>query len=138
MKMRHALPLALLPLSGLVGCAGMTLTPQGLNDLPVVAFGGPVPTGTDYVLYFPAGKPIPAHVSIAGNAFQQPAEDTLTVALVRDIYVHKDWVSFDHRMWMKSKDAIRLAFQIKVPGYKYPKDGKMEIRMDLNPNATPK
>src|SRR6185437_13461317 len=57
------------------GCASMQQpSAEELGRLPVVQFGDPVPAGGEYILFFPADKPIPTNVAIKGNIFSREAE----------------------------------------------------------------
>ena len=42
---------------------------EALAKLPVISFGETVP-GTDYILLFPAGKPVSLSVFIVGSLFE--------------------------------------------------------------------
>lgn len=114
---------------GLGACA--TVAPPPADTLPIVRFGSPAPANDKFVLHFPAGSPIPTKVSITGNAFVKAAEDELTVALKRDIYSYKEWVSFDRKAWVKADDALTLQVEIKLPGHAHPLPGSVKIHMDL-------
>jgi len=102
---------------------------ESLSGLPVVEFGGTVPT-QDYILFFPAGKPIPVDVAVKGNIFAKDAEQRLDVTLRKDIYVYKEWVSYDRVTWRNARDAIKASGQMRVPGYKHPEPGLMKLQMD--------
>ena len=113
------------------GCASMQ-QPSGeeLSRLPVVRFGDPVPAAGEYILFFPADKPIPTNVAIKGNIFSREAEQRLEVTLHRDIYVYKDWISHDRVNWRNGRQAIKSDFQIVIPGYRHPQPGLIKIQMD--------
>jgi len=120
-----------LMLAAMTGCATWQPPEEDkLRALPLVRFGETIPVGTDYILYFPAGQPIPIQVLIDGNVFERGAQDTLNVALRRDIYAYKAWVSYDQKSWIRGKDAFTFKVGIKLPGYDNPKPGTVEIRMD--------
>lgn len=127
---RHTLLLTgLIALLGLAGCA----TPPAastLARLPMVNFGDPAPQGDDYILHFPAGKPIPTSVAISGNLFTKPAHETLTVTLNRDIYVYKDWISYDNQHWQQGRKAMAVKADIRLPGPKHPEPGYIRLQLD--------
>lgn len=101
-----------------------------LGALPVVRFGDVIPTASDYILFFPAGQPIPTRVLVDGNVFERPAADTLTVALRRDLYAHKQWISYDRKSWIKGKEAFDFTVTLKLPGYDNPNPGLIEVKMN--------
>ena len=113
------------------GCASMQ-QPSGeaLSKLPVVQFGEPVPAGNDYILFFPADKPIPTNVAIKGSIFAKEAEQRLNVTLRRDIYAYRNWISYDRVTWLNGREAIKTDVQIQIPGYAHPEPGLMKIQMD--------
>ncbi len=111
------------------GCASLPSTEE-LGKLPVVQFGETVPADKDYILFFPADKPIPVDVAIKGTIFAKDAEQRLDVTLRRGIYVYKDWISYDRVTWRNGRAAIKTGAQIKIPGYKHPEPGLMKIQMD--------
>ena len=123
--------ISLASLFALSGCATM-LAPsrESLSSLPVVKFGDAVPADMEFILYFPAGKLVPTHVSIKGSLFAQEAEQTLNVTLRKDVYTYKNWVSFDRTNWLKGDEAIASNLEIKIPSYEHPKPGVIKIQMD--------
>ncbi len=103
---------------------------QDLAKLPVVRFGEPVPD-SDYILIFPAGRPITFSVSVEGNLFAQGAAAELAVTPVREFYVYRDWASLDGMNWVTRGELIKSDVLLKVPGYNHPQPGILKIRMDL-------
>lgn len=111
-------------------CATWQKPPEDkLQTLPVIRFGEAAPSG-DFILFFPAGQPIPNRVVISGDVFARTAEDTLDVALQRDLYVHKQWISYDKKTWIHGQRALELTVGIKVPGYDHPRPGLIEVKMN--------
>ncbi len=124
--------LAMAALVGLGGCASLQKpTAESLGATPVVQFGEAVPASGDFILYFPADKSIPVVTTIKGSAFFQEAENTLSVALRKDIYAYKKWVSFDRKTWQLSDDVLGFNVEIKLPGPEHPKPGLVKIQVDL-------
>jgi hypothetical protein len=113
------------------GCASVQQpSAEALSKLPVVQFGETVPAGNDYILFFPADKPIPTNVAIKGSIFAKEAEQRLNVTLRRDIYAYKNWISYDRVTWLNGREAIKTDVQIQIPGYTHPEPGLMKIQMD--------
>lgn len=119
-------------LVGLGGCASLQKpTTESLAAIPVVEFGENAPANGNFILYFPAGKPIPVLATIKGSAFSQEAENTLNVTLKKDIYAYKQWVSFDRKIWQRGDDALDFNVEIKIPSPEHPKPGLMKLKVDL-------
>jgi hypothetical protein len=121
--MNKTLVIILATVAGLAGCAGFgNLKSEEVRDLPLVKFGDVVPQNRDFILYFPAGQPIPTVVQVQGNLFERSAEETVSVTLRKDIYVYKEWISFDRKHWY-GDEAFGLNLNIQVPGYRHPGPG---------------
>ena len=117
----------------LAGCASMQPSAEELSKLPVVQFGEPVPAGGDYVLFFPANKPIPTNVSIKGSIFAREAEQRMDVTLRKGIYVYKNWVSYDRVTWRNGQEAIKTDIRVVLPSHAHPEPGFMRVQMDEQP-----
>ena len=116
----------------LAGCAHWGAPPEeALRELPVIPFGQAVPANGEYVLHFPAGAPIKSSAFVRGNAFVQNAEAPLTVALRRDLYTYKDWISFDRRQWLRRDKAIDFKVEFNIPSQQHPRDGEIGVTMNL-------
>jgi hypothetical protein len=114
----------------LAGCASLQPSAEELGKLPVVQFGQPVPAGGDYILFFPADKPIPTNVSIKGSIFAREAEQRLDVTLRKGIYSYKNWVSYDRVTWRKGQEAIKTDIRVVLPSHAHPEPGFMRVQMD--------
>ena len=104
------------------GCA--SLFPPKAEDLaqtPVVRFGEAAPSGKEFITYFPAGAPLPALATVDGTLLERKVSATMQVALKRDVYLYRQWLSFDGKNWVYSTDAVGGKFLIELPGLK---DGK--------------
>lgn len=124
--------LAMLALGVTGGCASLQRpTAEALSAVPVVQFGEDIPTSGDFILYFPAGKPIPVVASIKGSALSKEAENTLNVTLKKDIYAYKQWVSFDRKNWQQAEQVLAVKGEIIIPGPEHPKPGLMRLQIDL-------
>ena len=119
-------------LLGLDGCASLQVpAAESLAAIPVVQFGEAVPVNGDFILYFPAGKPIPVVATIKGSALSHEAESTLNVSLKQDIYAYRQWVSFDRKTWQRGNDVLGFNIEVKIPGPEHPKPGLIKIQVDL-------
>ena len=74
---------------------------------------------------------IAALVGLGGSVFSQGAENTLSVALKKDIYAYKRWVSFDRTTWQKGDEVLGFNVEIKIPGPEHPKPGLIKLQVDL-------
>jgi len=127
-----------LSLAGLVfilgGCASVGQPDQAsLAKMPVVDFGGTVPTDGNYILHFPAGVGIETPVTFQGNLFEQAAHETVTVKPTQDIYVHKQWMSYDTEHWVDANAALDLKVEVVLPGYAHPEPGYVLLEMNKKP-----
>ena len=100
----------------LTACAGLPPSSQEIAALPVVKFGQPAPTGQAFVLYYPAGTPLPVTASVSGSLLERQDQAQLSVTLKRDVYSHKSWVSFDGKTWQRSSEVISGHFLVTLPG----------------------
>ncbi|MEJ2455819.1 MAG: hypothetical protein P8103_16910 [Candidatus Thiodiazotropha sp.] len=115
----------------LSGCASIPEPePGALSQLPVIEFGQPVPADGNYVLHFPQDKSIEMPVSFEGNLFQAPTREVLSVKLNRDIYVHKEWLSYDGKNWIDANGAMDLQVHVVIPGYSHPEPGYVLLEMN--------
>jgi hypothetical protein len=113
------------------GCASVQPpSAEAVSKLPVVQFGEAVPAGKDYILFFPADKPIPTNVAIKGSIFATEAQQRLDVTLRRGIYAYRNWISYDRVNWRDGQQAIKTDIRIVIPGYTHPEPGLMKIQMD--------
>lgn len=119
-------------LTGLAGCAGMQApTPQALASVPLIEFGNPVPAGSEFILFFPAGKPIPVVTTIEGSALSRSTESTLNIFLKTDIYAYKQWVSLDRQVWRRGSEVIGIQVDVRIPGPDHPQPGALKLTVDL-------
>ena len=104
-------------------CAASTLgacahTPplDRLNRLPVVDYGRSAPADGEFVLRYPANRPLPMQARVEGNLLRESVQSTLEVSVKRDVYVYKEWISFDGRNWSWGPKALDQEFVLKIPG----------------------
>lgn len=128
MRLEKSSMMPLLLLLG--GCACMQGSGLGpgpdatkLEKLPVVPYGQPVPENGEYVLHFPAGVSIETPVIFQGDLFQQASREVLIVKPARDIYLHKQWLSYDGKHWEDARKAIDLKGDVVLPSYDHPEPG---------------
>ena len=138
--MRHLLLPLVLASATLAACStlpgGPAPTAAETAKLPVVNVGQPLPSGDAYVLYFPAGTPLPIRTVVDGSAFAQTGESTLHVVLKHGIYGYRQYASLDGRHWIPWSQMLKTQVQLHIPG----KNGKdaavLHLQMDaLNPPA---
>ncbi len=101
-----------------------------LAKVPVIRFGEPAPKG-DFILQFPAGKPIAIAVAVEGSLFTKGTSAELEVTPKREFYVFGEWASLDGVKWMPRSELIKSDVLLKIPGYNHPLPGIIKIRMDL-------
>lgn len=138
--MRHLLLTLVLASATLAACStlpgGPAPTATETAKLPVINVGQPLPSGDAYVLYFPAGTPLPIRTVVDGSAFAQSGESTLHVVLKHGVYGYRQYASLDGQHWIPWNQMLKTQFQLHIPG----KDGKdaavLHLQMDaLNPPA---
>ena len=88
-----------------------------------------MPADNNYILRFPAGKPIGFPVSMGGNLFEQTVRDELQVTPRNDIYSHKDWISYDGKHWINADDDLELKVLMELPAHGRPQPGYMDINL---------
>lgn len=130
---RLILPL-LLASSTLAACSSLPTGPaptaEQTAQLPVVILGQPLPPGDAYVLYFPAGTPLPIRTEVGGSAFAKGGESTLHVTLKRGIYGYRQYASFDQKTWVPWNQMLDTQLHLHIPS----KDGKDAAVLDLQMN----
>jgi hypothetical protein len=126
--MKIKLVLLTIGLLFLNGCA-TSPNKEKLASMPVIEFGRSVPADGNYILHFPAGRDIPTNVGIEGDLFAQPGHDVLKVRLNRDIYTHRQWVSYNNKDWFFGPDVMQMKVDIKIPGYDYPQPGHITVNL---------
>ncbi|CUA93820.1 hypothetical protein [Thiomonas bhubaneswarensis] len=130
---RLILPL-LLASSTLAACSSLPTGPaptaEQTAQLPVVTLGQPLPPGDAYVLYFPAGTPLPIRTEVGGSAFAKGGESTLHVTLKRGIYGYRQYASFDQKTWVPWNQMLDTQLHLHIPS----KNGKDAAVLDLQMN----
>ncbi len=129
MKLTTILLSSVILLSG--GCASLDQPADNeLASLPLIKFGNSVPENGQYILHFPQDVPIGTPVTFGGNLFIADDVKTLTVTPKQDIYVYKDWVSYDRINWQSAEQVMQADLQLQLPGYDHPKTGYLNLQLD--------
>lgn len=110
-------------------CAALPPTADRLAALPVVKLGDTPPAG-DFVLRIPSGEPILTRTEIVGSLFAKEGEADVEVRLKRDLYLHKQWLSYDRVHWQRADRAVSADVQVKLPSYARPAPGVITVRLD--------
>ncbi len=123
-------------LFGLAACSGMPRQSVSLPSdaelaaLPVIQLGQTKPVQGEYIVYVPASQSVHTVATVQGSLFARTDTKTLTVQLKRDIYLYKNWISFDKLEWVKSTDAVTGKVQVRLPNYDEPQEGEIVIQLD--------
>lgn len=129
MKLKTIVLSSVILLSG--GCASLDRPAEDeFASLSVIQFGNTVPADGKYILHFPQGVPIDTPVTFGGNLFKADDMKVLSVTPKQDIYVYKDWVSYDRKNWRNADETMQADLQVKLPGYEHPKTGYLNLRLD--------
>ena len=129
-----ALPLILA--TSLSACSGLQRSTGSLPDasvletLPIIKVGQAKPAQGDYILFLPASELITATAKVQGTLFEKTDSKDLQVKLKQDLYLYKNWASYDKKKWVKDNDAIGGNFRVTLPGWDHPQAG--EVLIELN------
>lgn len=131
--LRRLFPAAALCLPLLGACAGLPPTAEEMAKVPVVRFGQPAPANGDFVLHYPAGAKLPVVASVTGSLLSRTDEKTLEVSPVRDIYLYRQWISFDGRTWQPGDGATANRIDLNLPGKDGTAPGRFAAIFDAKP-----
>lgn len=129
-----ALPLILV--TGLSACSGLQRSTGSLPEatvleaLPLIKVGQAKPAQGDYIVFLPASELITATAKVQGTLFEKTDSKDLQVKLKKDVYLYKNWFSFDKQKWVKDTDAVGGNFRVTLPGWDHPQNG--EVLIELN------
>lgn len=129
-----ALPLVLV--TGLSACSGLQRSTGSLPEaaaleaLPLIKVGQAKPAQGDYIVFLPASELVTATAKVQGTLFEKTDSKDLQVKLKQDLYLYKNWVSFDRQKWVKDTDAIGGNVRVTLPGWDHPQAG--EVLIELN------
>jgi hypothetical protein len=114
----------------LTACAGLPPDMAEISKVPHIQFGQPLPKENNYVLHFPAGTPLPVTAIVDGNLFERDAQATFNVILKRDVYVYRQFASFDGQNWQPSRKLIETRLELQIPQQDLSHAGMLHIKMD--------
>lgn len=116
--------------TALTACAGLPPSTAEIAKAPQIRFGQPLPEGDNYVLHFPAGTPLPVSTAVDGNLFEREGQATLHVTLKRDVYVFRQFASFDGQNWQPARKLIETHLELRIPQKDGSNAGYLHIKMD--------
>lgn|GEM_PF-1100779 len=91
------------------GCA--TSSPPNARDfavIPVIRAGSNAATGTEHIVRIAAGAPVPIQLRIEGDLLVADVVSTVMATFKRNIYLYKDWASFDGKDWKRTHELIEV------------------------------
>ena len=110
-------------------CAPIQTMEERLATLPVVKLGDTPPAG-DFVLRLPGGEPILARTDIVGTLFAQEGTGTVEVRLKHDLYLYKQWLSYDRVHWEPANRRVVASLKVTLPSTDHPEPGVITLRLD--------
>ena len=116
--------------AALTACAGLPPSTAEIAKTPQIRFGQPLPAGDNYVLLFPAGTPLPVSTVVDGNLFEHDGQATFNVTLKHDVYVYRQFASFDGQNWQPSRKLIETQLELQIPQKGGSNAGMLHIKMD--------
>ncbi len=122
--------IAAITCSVLTACAGMPPSTAELAKVPQIQFGQPLPAGNNYVLHFPAGTPLPVSTVVDGNLFVHEGQSMLHVTLKHDVYVYRQFASFDGINWHPAHKLIETQLELQIPQKDGSNAGMLHVKMD--------
>ena len=114
----------------LTACAGLPPSAAEIAKVPQIQFGQPLPEGDNYVLHFPAGTPLPVSTLVDGSLFEHDVQATLHVTLKRDVYVYRQFASFDGQNWQPARNLIETRLELQIPQKDGSQAGLLHVSMD--------
>ncbi|BBI99857.1 hypothetical protein FGKAn22_15500 [Ferrigenium kumadai] len=114
----------------LTACAGLPPSTAEISKAPKIQFGQTLPEGDNYVLHFPAGTPLPVSTVVDGNLFEHEGQATLHVTLKRDVYMFRQFASFDGQNWQPARKLIETHLELRIPQKDGSNAGYLHIQMD--------
>lgn len=114
----------------LSACAGLPPSTAEIANAPQIRFGQPLPKDDSYVLLFPAGTPLPVTTLVDGNLFEHDSQATLHVTLKRDVYVYRQFASFDGKNWQPARKLIETRLELQIPQKDGGNAGMLHLKLD--------
>ncbi|MDD2686715.1 MAG: hypothetical protein PHY62_11185 [Gallionella sp.] len=115
--------------ASLSACAGLPPSSAEIAQAAQIRFGQPRPEGDNYVLHYPAGTPLPVSTVVDGDLFEQAGQSTLHVTLKRDIYMYREFASFDGKNWQPARSLIATNLELQIPQKNGSNAGYLHIEM---------
>ncbi len=129
--MKHArILIAATTCAVLAACTGLPPSAADIAKTPQIRFGQPLPEGDNFVLHFPAGTPLPVSTVVDGNLFEHDAQATLHVTLKRNVYVYRQFASFDGQNWQPVRKLIETNLELQIPQKDGSNAGMLHVKMD--------
>lgn len=124
MKLKY-LACLILPALAIGGCASWRTPGADLaTRVPVVVIGQQKPDTDDYILLVTAGKDFPVRMNIDGSFLSKKGDAETAVQVQRDVYVYKQWTSFDGKTWRRGLIDLTVGIGLEPAG------GKIEVKVD--------
>jgi hypothetical protein len=101
------------------GCETLRFAPTDeIARLPVYNVNEAPAVNRDYITHYPAGRLFAIELIAQGSMFTQQAHTPLLVSLSRDLYVYKQWASFDGKNWTNAHKLfdMRVDGKLAAPG----------------------
>lgn len=114
----------------LTACAGLPPSAAEIAKVPQIQFGQPLPEGDNYVLHFPASTPLPVSTVVDGNLFEHDSQAALHVTLKHEVYVYRQFASFDGQNWQPTRNLIATRLELQIPQKDGSNAGMLHITMD--------
>lgn len=73
-----------------------------IDEVPVIELGTETAPEGEYILHVPADKTVPVSVSVNGSFLAKSASVSAEIQVQQDLYIYKQWSSFDGRQWQPS------------------------------------
>lgn len=116
----------------LTACAGLPPSTAEIAKVPQVQFGQPLPADDNFVLHFPAGTPLPVSTVVDGNLFERDGQATFNITLKHDVYVYRQFASFDGQNWQPTRKLIETHLELQIPQKDGSNAGMLHVKMDQN------
>ena len=116
--------------AALGACATLPPSSAEIAKVPQIRFGQPLPKDNNYVLLFPAGTPLPVYAAVDGSLFERGDNATLHVTLKRDVYVYRQFASFDGKDWHYSRNLVDTNLELQIPQKDGSNAGLLHLKLD--------
>ena len=76
------------------------------------------------------GQPLPVSSIVDGSLFEHAAQSTFNVTLKRDVYMYRNFASFDKQHCLRADKVIKTQLQLNIPQKDGSHAGVLHITMD--------